>query len=61
MGAPAWWINGKLLRRKTFGLSQIKLLNLLVPLGRKLDGWLPVPPLSLIAIFEKRQGPNAGG
>jgi len=61
MGAPAWWINGKLLRRRTFGLSQIKMLNLLVPLGRKLDRWLPVPPLSLIAVFEKRQGPNAGG
>jgi len=27
-GVPAWWLNGKVLRRSTFGLAQIKLLNL---------------------------------
>ncbi len=49
----AWWLNGKLLRRKSFGLMQIKFLNLIVPLLRRLDAWLPLPPLSLIAILEK--------
>jgi SAM-dependent methyltransferase len=47
---PAWWLNGKLLRRRTFGLVQIKLLNLLTPLFRLVDRVLPFPPLSLIAI-----------
>jgi SAM-dependent methyltransferase len=52
-GVPAWWLNTRLLNRKTFSLYQIKLLNLLVPLFRKLDSWLPFPHLSLIAVLEK--------
>jgi len=50
VGWPAWWLNGKLMRKRTFGLVQIKLLNLLTPLFRLIDKMLPFPPLSLIAI-----------
>jgi glycosyltransferase involved in cell wall biosynthesis len=53
VGVIAWWINGKVLRRRTFGLFQIKLLNLLTPLFRVLDKVLPWPPLSLIAVLSK--------
>ncbi len=53
MGVPAWWLNGRVLRRRTFGLWQIRMLNLLTPLFRKMDSWVPLPPLSLIAIFRK--------
>lgn len=53
IGVIAWWINACLLRRRTFGFSQIKLLNLLSPLFRVLDDVLPLPPLSLIAILSK--------
>ena len=56
-GVVAWWLNGKILRRRTFGLAQIRALNLLTPLFRVLDPWLPLPPLSLIAIFRKEGGP----
>jgi glycosyltransferase involved in cell wall biosynthesis len=52
-GVPAWWLNGKVLRRTTFSFSQIKALNLLTPLLRLLDPVLPFPALSLIAVFEK--------
>lgn len=52
-GSPAWWLNGRVLRRSTFGLVQIKILNALTPLFRKTDSWLPLPALSLIGIFEK--------
>lgn len=52
-GVPAWWLNGRILRRKTFGLMQIRMLNMLTPLFRLLDPWLPLPPLSLIAILRK--------
>jgi SAM-dependent methyltransferase len=55
-GVVAWWLNGKILRRRTFGLAQIRALNLLTPLFRLLDPWLPLPPLSLIAIFRKEDG-----
>jgi glycosyltransferase involved in cell wall biosynthesis len=58
-GVIAWWLNGKILRRRTFGLAQIRLLNLLTPLFRVLDPWLPLPPLSLIAIFRKEDGSAA--
>ena len=53
VGVIAWWINGRLLRRHTFGLWQIKMLNLLTPLFRVLDKFLPLPPLSLIAVLRK--------
>src|SRR3954464_5138347 len=53
IGTIAWYLNGKVLRRRIFGLGQIMLLNLLTPLFRMLDGWLPVPPLSLIAVLRK--------
>jgi glycosyltransferase involved in cell wall biosynthesis/phospholipid N-methyltransferase len=51
VGVLAWWLNGRLLRRTTFGLSQIKALNVLTPLFRVIDAWLPLPPLSLIAVL----------
>jgi glycosyltransferase involved in cell wall biosynthesis len=56
-GVVAWWLNGRVLRRKTFGLAQIQILNLLTPVFRVTDRWLPLPPLSLIAILRKE---NAG-
>jgi glycosyltransferase involved in cell wall biosynthesis len=52
-GSPAWWLNGRLLRRKTFGLWQIKMLNVLTPLVRVIDSFLPFPPLSIIAVLRK--------
>jgi glycosyltransferase involved in cell wall biosynthesis len=54
-GIVAWWLNGRVLRRKTFGLGQIRVLNLLTPIFRLLDPWLPLPPLSLIAILRKEE------
>ena len=58
-GVPAWWLNGRILRRKTFGLGQIALLNFLTPILRFLDSWLPLPPLSLIAILRKEGSKDA--
>jgi SAM-dependent methyltransferase len=52
VGTLAWFINGRLLRRRSFSLPQIKLLNWLVPIMRPLDAVLPTPPLSLIAILQ---------
>src|ERR1700722_7003268 len=52
-GVPAWWLNGKMLRRTTFGMFQIRVLNVLTPIFRRIDALLPFPPLSIIAIFRK--------
>jgi SAM-dependent methyltransferase len=53
IGVVAWWLNGRVLRRRTFGLSQIKLLNVMTPIFRAIDKLLPLPPLSLIAVIKK--------
>ena len=52
VGTPAWWLNGKLLRRRSFGLAQVLALNALTPLFRRIDSFMPFAPLSLIAILE---------
>ena len=52
-GVLGWWLNGRILRRRTFGLAQIRFLNFLTPVFRMADRWLPLPPLSLIAILNK--------
>jgi len=53
IGTPAWYLNGKILRRRVFGLFQIWMLNLLTPVFRVVDSVLPFPPLSLIVILRK--------
>ena len=52
-GVIAWWLNGRVLQRKTFALGQIRMLNFLTGAFRLLDPILPLPPLSLIAILRK--------
>jgi glycosyltransferase involved in cell wall biosynthesis len=54
-GTVAWWLNGKILHRRTFGLGQIRILNALTPIFRLMDSWLPLPPLSIIGILRKEQ------
>ena len=58
-GTPAWWLNGQILKRKTFGLGQIRMLNVLTPLFRKIDRLLPFPPLSIIAVLRKDGGSHS--
>lgn len=53
VGTPAWYLNGRILRRREFGLFQIWMLNLLTPVFRAVDPVLPFPALSLIAILKK--------
>ncbi len=58
-GVLAWVLNGRILKRRTFGLGQIRMLNILTPIFRLIDGLLPLPPLSIIAIL-KKEGQLAG-
>jgi glycosyltransferase involved in cell wall biosynthesis len=50
-GTIAWFLNGRILKRRSFGIFQIWALNLTTPLLRRLDSLLPIPPLSLIAVM----------
>jgi hypothetical protein len=49
-----WYVNGRILRKKTFGRFQMTILNLLIPMIKKVDPYLPWPSLSLIGVFEKK-------
>jgi glycosyltransferase involved in cell wall biosynthesis len=48
-----WWINGKILKKKTFSLFQLFCMNLMTPILKKIDHLLPVPSLSYIVILKK--------
>ena len=47
---PGWYLNGKVLQRKTISPLQLKIFDLLVPMWRRVDTHLPWPANSLIAI-----------
>jgi SAM-dependent methyltransferase len=47
---PGWLLNSRILRRTTLSSTQLRIFDLLVPLWRRIDSFLPWPPASLIAI-----------
>jgi glycosyltransferase involved in cell wall biosynthesis len=47
---PGWFLNGRILRRRSFSRMQLAVFDALVPLWRRIDRFLPWPPTSLIAI-----------
>jgi glycosyltransferase involved in cell wall biosynthesis len=49
-GVPGWWLNGAVLKRRHFGRVQLKLFDMLVPVLRRLDPFIPTPGLGLIAV-----------
>jgi SAM-dependent methyltransferase len=53
MSVPGWLLNGKLLRRKRFSRVQLKTLDTLLPLARRMDSLWPWKGLSLIAVGVK--------
>lgn len=50
---PGWYVNGRILRRRTFSRFQIWMFDRLVWLWRAIDPLLPWRPTSLIAIARK--------
>ena len=50
---PAWYVNGRIMRRKTIGRIQLGIFDRLVWLWRRIDSLLPWPPTSIIAIAVK--------
>jgi glycosyltransferase involved in cell wall biosynthesis len=53
LGVPGWWFNGKILKRREFGRMQLKVFNILVPMLRRLDRFVPFPGLGLIAVARR--------
>jgi hypothetical protein len=50
---PGWYVNGTVLKRRDFGQFQLWAFDRLVWLWRRIDGFLPWKPVSLIAIASK--------
>lgn len=55
VGTIAWFLNGKILKRRSFGIGQIWMLNLITPIMQRFDSVLPIPPLSLIAVMGRAE------
>lgn len=53
ISSPAWYVAGKLLRRSRLSRGLLRMFDATVFLWRRMDGWLPFPPASLIAIARK--------
>jgi glycosyltransferase involved in cell wall biosynthesis len=54
LSSMPWWVNGRVLRRRSAGRLQIGAVDWLTPIFRRIDRFLPFPPLSLIAVMERR-------
>jgi glycosyltransferase involved in cell wall biosynthesis len=50
---PGWWLNGTILKKKTFSKVQLKVLNTAVPLLKRIDRLWPWNGLSWIAVAVK--------
>jgi glycosyltransferase involved in cell wall biosynthesis len=53
IAVPGWFLNSRILRRKTFGRLQLKAFDAFVWLWRKIDRWLPWAGISYIVIARK--------
>jgi glycosyltransferase involved in cell wall biosynthesis len=52
-GVPGWILNGKLLKRRNFSRSQLKVFNMAVPVVRRIDRLFPWKGLGIIAVARK--------
>lgn len=50
---PGWWLNGRVMKKKTFSKPQLKLLNTIVPVLKRIDRLWPWSGLSWIAVAVK--------
>ncbi|HUK90236.1 MAG TPA: glycosyltransferase [Blastocatellia bacterium] len=50
---PGWWVNGTVLKRKGFSRLQLKIVDVLMPLLKRVDRFLPWGGLSIVAIGVK--------
>ena len=49
-----WWWNGKVLRKTRLSRVQLKLFDLMIPVLRRIDRFLPWKGLGLIAVAKKQ-------
>ena len=59
VSVPGWWLNGKVLHRRSLSRVQLKGFDLLLPLLRRMDRYLPWQGLGLVAVGRKRAGDHS--
>jgi glycosyltransferase involved in cell wall biosynthesis len=47
---PGWFVNGRILKKRTFSRFQLSVFDSMVPVWRRIDKILPWPPTSVIGI-----------
>ncbi len=57
---PAWWFNGRVLRQRQFSKVQLKIMNLMARLFRRIEPVLPWHGASLIAVARRPHRDAAG-
>lgn len=55
---PGWFLNSRILGRRTLSRTQLKLFDLLVPVWRRIDRFLPWPSTSIIGIGVRQTDPS---
>jgi hypothetical protein len=58
VSAPAWWLNGRVLKRQTFSRLQLKMFDATLPVFRRLDRLWPWTGISVIGIGVKPGKPG---
>jgi glycosyltransferase involved in cell wall biosynthesis len=53
VSAPAWWLNGRVLKRQTFSRVQLKMFDAALPIFRRVDRAWPWTGISVIGIGVK--------
>lgn len=53
ISVPGWWLNGKVMKRRHFSRTQLKVFNMGVPVIRRLDRMLPWKGLGIIAVARR--------
>ena len=51
---PAWFVSGRIIKRTALDVNQMRLYDRFVWLWRRIDGYLPWRPTSIIAIARKQ-------
>jgi SAM-dependent methyltransferase len=51
---PAWYINGRIFKKRTFGRFQLWVFDRMVWFWRRIDRWLPWNPVSIIVVGVRR-------
>ena len=60
LGKPGWWLNGRIMKKRSFSRVQLKIFNMAVPFLRRIDRYLPGTGLGLYCVASVPRAVTAG-